>query len=120
MPIRLTKTDAYSDLGDVWLRNQLARLAQLHLQFGGHYRIDADSLLAGWARTARAAKAAAESAATKVSTEDRIWQATIEAIELSHERQAERLVGRSSRLSKNASSRSKLLQMGAAIASPAR
>ena len=78
MPIRPTKTDAYSDLGDVWLRNRLARLAQLHRQFGGHYRIDADSLLAGWARTARAAKAAA---GTKVSTKDRIWEATVEVIE---------------------------------------
>ena len=78
MPIRHTKTDAYADLGDVWLRNQLARLAQLHLRFGGHYRIDADSLLAGWARTARAAQAAA---GTKVSTKDRIWQATVEVIE---------------------------------------
>lgn len=79
MPTCPTKTDAYADLGDVWLRNQLARLAQLHLRFGGHYRIDSDSLLAGWARTARATRTAAASAAAKV-TEDRIWQATIEVI----------------------------------------
>ena len=78
MPIRLTNTNAYADLGDVWLRNRLARLAQLHVQFGGRYRIDSDALLAGWARTARAAKAAL---GTKVSTENRIWQATIEVIQ---------------------------------------
>lgn len=87
MPIRLTTTAAYSDLGDVWLRNQLARLTQLHLQFGRHYRIDADSLLAGWARTARAAQATVD---TKVSTKDQVWQATVEVIE-HHARSEEHL-----------------------------
>lgn len=81
MSIRLTQPSAYADLGDVWLRDQLARLTQKHVQFGGHYRIDADALLARLARTARAARAAAAPAAANASTGDRIRRATIEAIE---------------------------------------
>ncbi|HWT19009.1 MAG TPA: hypothetical protein VN280_08850 [Variovorax sp.] len=80
MSIRLTLPGAYTDLGDSWLRDQLARLTQKHLQFGGHYRIDADALLARLACTARATKAAAALTA-KARTEDRIRRATIEAIE---------------------------------------
>jgi len=80
MSIRLTRLDAYADLGDVWLRDQFARLTQKGAQFGGHYRIDADALLARLAQTARAAKAA-EPATAKISTGDRIRRATIEAIE---------------------------------------
>jgi len=81
MSIRLTQPGAYADLGDVWLRDQSARLSQKYLQYGGHCRIDVDALLARLARTARAAKAAAAPSATKISTEDRIRRATIEAIE---------------------------------------
>ncbi len=81
MLIRLAQPGAYADLGDVWLRAQLARLTQRHLQFGGHYRIDADALLARLARTARAAKAAAAPVAAKTLTGDSIRRATIEAIE---------------------------------------
>jgi hypothetical protein len=77
----LIETAAYSDLGDAWLRERIARLTQKHLQFGGHYRIDADALLSGWARTARAAKAAAGSAGTKLPTEGGARRAMKEAIE---------------------------------------
>ena len=81
MSIRLTQPDTYADLGDVWLRDQLALLTQKHLHFGGHYRIDADALLWRLARTARAAQVASTPAAARVSTGDRIRRATIEAIE---------------------------------------
>lgn len=81
MSIRLTQPGAYADLGDVWLRDQLARLTQKHLQFGGHYLMDADALLARLARTARAAQAAVAPVTAKISTGDRIRRATIEAIE---------------------------------------
>lgn len=81
MSIRLTRPSAYADLGDVWLRDQLARLTQKHRQFGGHYHIDADALLMRLACIARAAKAAATPAAGKLSTGDCIRRATIEAIE---------------------------------------
>lgn len=81
MSVRLTQPSAYADLGDAWLRDQSARLTQKYLQFGGHYRIDADALLARLARTARADKVAVAPAAQKISTEDRIRRATIEAIE---------------------------------------
>lgn len=80
MSIRLTQPGAYADLGDIWLRDQLARLTQKHAQFGGHYRIDADALLARLARTARTVKAAATSTVSKVSDGDRIRRATFEAI----------------------------------------
>ena len=46
MFIRLIQPSTYADLGDVWLRDQLARLTQKHAQFGGHYRIEADAVLA--------------------------------------------------------------------------
>lgn len=81
MSIRLTQPGAYADLGDVWLRDQLARLTQKHAQFGGHYRINADALFARLARTARTAKATATPVVTKFATGDRIRWATIEAIE---------------------------------------
>lgn len=80
MSIRLIQPGVYADLGDVWLRDQLARLTQKHAQFGGHYRIDADALLARLARIAREAKVAAP-AASKISAGDRIRRATVEAIE---------------------------------------
>jgi hypothetical protein len=76
MSIRLTQPSAYADLGDAWLRDQIARLTQKHAQFAEHYRIDADALLARWAHAARAARAAA-----RVSSGERIGRATVEAIE---------------------------------------
>lgn len=79
MSIHLTQPGACADHGDVWLRDQLARPAQKGAQFGGHYRIDADALLARWAQTARAAKAAAPATA-KISIGDRIRRATIEVV----------------------------------------
>ena len=63
MPIKVTRPGAYADLGDVWLRDQTARLLQKHLQFGQHFRLDVDLLLAGRARAARAARAAVMPAA---------------------------------------------------------
>jgi|GEM_PF-2868789 len=80
MSIRLIQPGAYADLGDVWLRDQLARLTQKHAQFGGHYRIEVDALLARLAKTAREAKAAAAPATSKISAGDRIREATLEAI----------------------------------------
>ncbi|RSZ39731.1 hypothetical protein EJO70_17260 [Variovorax sp. 553] len=65
----------------VWLRDQPARLMQRHLQFGGHYRFDADALLLRMARAARATRAAAIPVAKKISAEDRIHRATIESVE---------------------------------------
>lgn len=78
MSIHLTQPDAYADLGDVWLRGQLARLSQKDVQFGKHCRIDADALLARLACTARAVVAPA---AGRTSNGDRIRRATVEAIE---------------------------------------
>jgi hypothetical protein len=56
MSIKVTQPEAYADLGDVWLRDQTARLLQKHLQFGQHFRLDVDLLLTGRARAARAAR----------------------------------------------------------------
>ncbi|AIV49738.1 hypothetical protein X899_2944 [Burkholderia pseudomallei TSV 25] len=81
MSIRLTQPGVYADLGDIWLRDQLARLTQKQAQFGGHYRLDADALLMRMASAARAAKTAATAAVAKISACDRIHRATIEAIE---------------------------------------
>lgn len=69
MSIHPTRPGAYADLGDAWLRGQLARLTQKNLQFGGRYRIDADALLARSARTAR------------IPAGDRVRQAALEIIE---------------------------------------
>lgn len=44
---------AYADLGDVWLRDQLARLRQRHQQFGRHFRMNVEALLARNAHAAR-------------------------------------------------------------------
>ena len=59
MSIHLIRPSAYADLGEVWFRDQVARLIQRHMQFGWHCRVDADGLLRRLARTARAAKTAA-------------------------------------------------------------
>ncbi|ELO1554106.1 TPA: hypothetical protein NH735_000224 [Pseudomonas aeruginosa] len=81
MFIRLIQPSTYADLGDVWLRDQLARLTQKHAQFGGHYRIEADAVLARLACTARSAREVAAAAAVQASTGDHFRRATIEAIE---------------------------------------
>jgi len=80
MSVRLIQPGAYADLGDVWLRDQLARLTQKRAQFGGHYRIEADALLAQLANTARDAKATAALVTLKISAGDRIWRPTVAAI----------------------------------------
>ena len=59
MSIKVTRPEAYADLGDVWFRDQTARLLQKRMQFGQHFRMDVDLLLAGRARAARAARAIA-------------------------------------------------------------
>ena len=71
MSIRLTRPCVYADLGEVWLGDQLARLAQRQAQFGGHYRADADALLHRLARTARVAKTMATPAAAFSAWQDR-------------------------------------------------
>ncbi|WP_198088139.1 hypothetical protein [Variovorax sp. E3] len=81
MSHHLTQQAACEDLGEIWLRDQSARLMQRHLQFGGHYRFDANALLSRLACAARAARANAMPAAKKTSVEDRIRRATIEAVE---------------------------------------
>jgi len=81
MSINGIPSDAYADLGDAWLQDQSARLMQRHLQFGRHYRMDVDALLARSAQAARAARAAAAAAENHDLAHDRIRRATIEAIE---------------------------------------
>lgn len=99
MSIRLTQPSACTDLGDIWLRDQLARLTQKHAQFGGHYRMDADALLARLACAARA-NAAAAPIAPRVATEDRFRRAMRDAIE-----HCSRLDGRFSRAAEPAIAR---------------
>ena len=45
----------YKDLGETWRCHQAARIVQRHIQFGQHWRLDLDALLAGVARTIRRA-----------------------------------------------------------------
>ena len=78
MSIRLTRPCVYADLGEVWLGDQLARLAQRQAQFGGHYRADADALLHRLARTARVAKTMATPAAARASAMEHALSATVE------------------------------------------
>ena len=52
------RTDTFADLGDAWLRDQMARLHQAHLQAGQRWRLDVDTLLARAARMAREAQPA--------------------------------------------------------------
>jgi hypothetical protein len=55
----MTQMAAFSDLGELWFRDQLARLVQKHLQVGQHCRMDTDGMLARLADRARAAKVGA-------------------------------------------------------------
>lgn len=59
MPVNGIQSGDYADLGEASLQDQFARLKQKRLQFGRHYRIDVDALLARSAQVARAARAAA-------------------------------------------------------------
>ncbi|QQX87718.1 hypothetical protein JJQ59_20030 [Cupriavidus necator] len=81
MPINEVQSDAYADLGDIWLRDHSARLKQKHLQFGRHYRMDVEALLARNAQATRMGRAAATVAPSQRLPTDRIRRATIEAIE---------------------------------------
>ncbi|HSW04116.1 hypothetical protein [Aquabacterium sp.] len=81
MPMNLSRTDAYADLGDAWLRYQSARLHQRHLQFGQHCRLDADALLGRAARNARAARSIQAPSQRARASADRFRRATMEAIE---------------------------------------
>ncbi|WP_211946772.1 hypothetical protein [Cupriavidus yeoncheonensis] len=81
MPINEVRPDAYADLGDIWLRDQSARLMQKHLQFGRHYRSDVEALLARNARAARTDRGTAIPARSHGLPTSRIRRATIEAIE---------------------------------------
>jgi hypothetical protein len=52
---------AYADLGEEWLRQQLAKLDRKHKQWGRHFRVDVATLLGNAARCARATAAGAHS-----------------------------------------------------------
>ena len=52
---RAFRTDTFADLGDAWLRDQMARLHQAHLQVGQRWHVDVGALLARAARRAREA-----------------------------------------------------------------
>jgi hypothetical protein len=41
----------YEELGETWRCQQTARILQRHLQFGQHWRLDLEALLAAAART---------------------------------------------------------------------
>jgi len=53
MRINDLQAEGYSDLGDLWLHYQIARLRQRHLQCGRHFRLDMIVLLDRLARIAR-------------------------------------------------------------------
>ncbi len=81
MSMNLTRTNAYADLDDAWVRHQTARLHQRHLQYGRHCRLDVDAVLERAARLVRAARSIqALSKRENVST-DHLRRATIEAID---------------------------------------
>jgi hypothetical protein len=65
----------YAHLGDVWLRDQKARILQRQLQLGGRLRIDIDSLLS------RAALLRQVEPPRRESRGDLMRRATVDAIE---------------------------------------
>jgi len=73
MSIDPARGPAYAELGDAWVRHQLARLRQRHLQFGRRGPLDVDALLHRAAGTARAARA-------QVPRDDRLWRTMLEAM----------------------------------------
>ena len=76
-----SRTSAFADLGHTWLRCQIARIHQKHLQFGRHCRLDVDALLARAASVSRApGRAEAPAKPERVST-DHIRRAMIEAVD---------------------------------------
>jgi hypothetical protein len=81
MAFKVTGTEAYADLGEVWLRDQTARLLQKHLQFEHHWRLDFDSLLAQIARNARTARASALRATIVRPFNDQVASPTHQTVE---------------------------------------
>jgi len=81
MSFYTTQTNAYADLGEIWFRDQTARLRQKHLQSGQHFRLEIDALLAQPARRAQAARTIERPIAHDGGSTDRIRRAAIEAIE---------------------------------------
>ncbi len=75
MSSNLKQFHSYADLGDAWLRDHTARIQQKYLQFGGHFRLDVDSLLS------RAALLGRVEVPRQRSREDFMRRATIDAIE---------------------------------------
>jgi hypothetical protein len=75
-------TNIYSDLGDAWVRHQIALLRQRHVQLGQRCRLDLDALLARAASIARTTRAA-EATMSKPQDPwgDRLHRATIDAID---------------------------------------
>ena len=53
MYIEPPRNAQYKDLGATWYSHQAARIVQRHIQFGRHWRLDLDALLAGIARRIR-------------------------------------------------------------------
>jgi hypothetical protein len=70
---------AYSDLGEHWAEQQLARIRQRHAQCGRHSRLDESALLD---RAATLARAAIPSSARKDKRADPFRHAMLEAIDV--------------------------------------
>lgn len=81
MSFYTTQTNADADLGDIWFRDQTARIHQKHLQSGRHFRLEIDVLLAQVARRARAGRTIEMSIAHDGRSTDRTRPVAIEAIE---------------------------------------
>ncbi len=81
MSIDTTRPSAYSNLGSAWLRDQIARLHQRHLQFRRHFCLDVDALLARAAKLTRAARAAESVTVRQHVSTDRIRLTKIVAID---------------------------------------
>lgn len=75
MSTETNRSSPYSHLGEVWLRGQIARILQRHLQFGRHLRLDVDSLLS------RAAMLGRVEVLRRKPRDDFMRRATVDAIE---------------------------------------
>lgn len=80
MTITADRAAQYADLGEAWLRQQLARIQQRHLQCGRHFRLDLDAVLANAARFARGA-AGSGIRTHRQNSSDHLRRATVEAVE---------------------------------------
>lgn len=81
MSIDTTRTSAYANLGNAWLRDQTARHHQRHLQFRRHFRLDVDALLARAANLTRAARPAESVTLHRHVWTDPIPRTKVEAID---------------------------------------